>query len=78
MTQLTLKTDIDENKLEELLRLLKSWDIEAMVTSNDVIKPKSDSNYEPFSKTRGMWKNRDIDARQLRREAWDGDNHYRK
>jgi hypothetical protein len=74
MTQLILKTELDSNKLDTLLRFLDALDVDTEVEFDNatVSKSKSKSNYELFSKTKGMWKDRDIDARKLRREAWDG------
>jgi hypothetical protein len=78
MTQIILKNQIERKKLETLLFLLKSWEIDAEVNNTDITQSKSKSNHELFSKTRGMWKNREIDARQLRREAWNGDTILKK
>jgi hypothetical protein len=78
MTQLILKSELDKDKLEALLHFLKSWDVEVEVTPDDIIEPESKSDYKPFSKTLGMWKDRDIDARQLRREAWGGNKSLSK
>jgi hypothetical protein len=72
MTQIILKNQIGQEKLETLLFLLKSWEIDAEVKNNDITQSDAKSNYKLFSKTRGMWKDREIDARQLRREAWNG------
>jgi hypothetical protein len=72
MTQIILKNQIERKKLETLLFLLKSWEIDAEVNNNNITQSKSKSNHALFSTTRGMWKDREIDARQLRREAWNG------
>jgi hypothetical protein len=71
MTQLILKTDIDQTKLDVLLGLLKSWNIEAEVKPS---KPKSSTGAKKagdnFPLTFGLWADRDIDAKELRRQAW--------
>jgi len=67
MTQLSIKNRIDELQLGILLQLLKSWDMEVEITYEDVAPSKK---HKLFSKTRGMWKDYDIDAKQLRRDAW--------
>jgi hypothetical protein len=66
MTQLILKTDIDQMKLDVLLGLLKSWNIDAEVKPS---KPRSGKKHKLFSETFGMWADRDIDAKELRRQA---------
>jgi hypothetical protein len=69
MTQLILKADIDQTRLDVLLNLLKTWHIDAEVKPFKA-KSKSKSNYEPFSETIGIWADRDIDDKQLREQAW--------
>jgi hypothetical protein len=70
MEVITIKKGMDKHKVRALLQFLKSWDIEAEATPN--VSANAQSNYVPFSESRGMWKNRDIDARKLRCEAWGG------
>jgi hypothetical protein len=80
MTQLILKNDIQPHQLSGLLQLLRSRGIEAEVlpaaTRTEVKKPvatdtatDTDKPYVAFSESFGMWKDRDIDARELRRQA---------
>jgi hypothetical protein len=76
MTQLTIKNRIDDSQLNVLLFLLKSWNVEAEVSNEKNIVTKK--QHELFSKTRGMWKDYDIDAKQLRREAWGTDKLIRE
>jgi hypothetical protein len=68
MTQIILKNSIDNMQMSVLIGLFSSWNVDA------VIKDEKKSEDKPFSqrfaKTRGMWKNYDIDAKQLRRDAW--------
>ncbi|MDR2041315.1 MAG: hypothetical protein LBP98_03230 [Tannerella sp.] len=66
MTQLILKTDLDEDRLNALLHFLKSWGVEAEVKSSALSQNEEDKE---FPLTVGLWADRDIDARQLRREA---------
>jgi hypothetical protein len=73
MTQLTIKNKIDDSQLYVLLYLLKSWNLDAEVSNENNTVPKK--QHKLFSKTRGMWKDYDIDAKQLRREAWGTDKH---
>jgi len=68
MTQITLKNSIDNMQMSVLMGLFNSWNVDV------VIKDEKKSENKPFSqrfaKTRGMWKDYDIDAKQLRRDAW--------
>ena len=59
---LTLK---DEKKVNFLMELLKHFDF------IEIEKPsqKRDESYNFFASA-GLWKNREIDAEQLRRQAW--------
>ncbi len=66
MQHLILKKDIEQSKMDALLHFLKSWDIEAeLKTSPVVAKKKSD-----FSLSAGIWKDYNIDADELRTQAW--------
>jgi hypothetical protein len=76
MTQIiVIKSQISQMQLDILLLLLKSWGIEAEVKktpSKRAKKPASESAAESgekdklFSKSLGIWKDRDIDAKKLR------------
>lgn len=68
MTEIILKNDIGKERLKALIDFLKSWNIDAEVKSDpEFVKPKSESNY---SLAEGMWKDYEIDANGLRKEAW--------
>jgi hypothetical protein len=70
MTQLILKTDIDRTKLDVLLSLLKTWNIDAEVQPSRPAGAAAEKSGDEFPLTFGLWKDRDIDARELRRQAW--------
>jgi hypothetical protein len=70
MTQLILKTDIDQKKLDVLLGLLKTWDIDAEVQPSRPAGPAAEKSGDDFPLTFGLWEDRDIDASELRRQAW--------
>lgn len=53
--------------METLTQLLKSWNIEAEMKETKVTKRSSDTN---FSLSKGIWKDFDIDANQLRKKTW--------
>ena len=67
MTQITLKNSIDNIQMSVLMGLFNSWNVDV------VIKDEKKSDNKPFSqrfaRTRGIWKDYDIDAKQLRRDA---------
>ena len=73
MTQLILKNDINPFQLDALLQFLHAWDIEAealpSTTHVEAKRPIAAKTNDPFSELRGMWKDRDIDAKELRRQA---------
>ncbi len=67
MVQLILKNDIGQNKIDALLHFLKSWDIDAELKTTTSVKNKKKSN---FSLSTGIWKDYNIDANDLRKQAW--------
>ncbi|MDR0567097.1 MAG: hypothetical protein LBG47_08715 [Prevotellaceae bacterium] len=69
MTQILFKNDIDQNKIDVLLHLIKSWNIDAEVMPSASPKSRRKKN-EPLTLAVGMWEGRDIDDRQLREKAW--------
>ena len=66
MIELVLKNDIKKEKIDALLRFLKVWDIDIEVKNTH----KAKKNDKDFSLSAGIWKDYDIDAGELRREAW--------
>ena len=71
MTQITLKNSIDNMQMSVLMGLFNSWDVKVEITEEKKSENKSFS--QRFARTRGMWKDYDIDAKQLRRDAWGTD-----
>ena len=67
MTQLSIKNKVDELQMGVLLQLLKSWNMEVEISYKNTVPVKE---RKLFSKTRGMWQDYNIDAKQLRRDAW--------
>ena len=59
---LTIK---DDKKVNFLMELLKQFDFIEIKKTGQI----QDEKYDFFASA-GMWKNRDIDAEQLRRQAW--------
>ena len=69
MTEILLKSEsqIDKKKLDFIIFFLKSWDIDLEVKN---VKTETDSEKDIFAEVRGIWVNRDIDAKTLRKQAW--------
>jgi len=64
MQRITL-TVKDDNKMNFLLELLRQFEFIEIQKSEK--KKKKDYN---FFASAGLWKGRDIDSKQLRKEAW--------
>jgi hypothetical protein len=67
MTQIILKNSIDNLQMNVLMGLFNSWNVNAEITDK---KPENKQIPQRFARIRGMWKDYDIDAKQLRRDAW--------
>ena len=65
MEQLILNIK-DDSKISFLLQLIKQLDF---VEIEKVKKKRAASKYDFFSSA-GLWSNRDIDAKELRKQAW--------
>ena len=74
MTHLILKNDIKPIQLNALMQILHTWDIDAetvpSTTRVKAKKPAATNAGDPLAGIRGMWADRDIDAKKLRQEAW--------
>ena len=55
-------------QMNVLMGLFNSWNVDVVITDEKKSAHKSFS--QRFARTRGMWKDYDIDAKQLRRDAW--------
>jgi hypothetical protein len=66
MTQLTIKNKIDDSQLNILLYLLKSWNLEAEVSEAE--NAATEKQHQLFSETFGMWADRSIDIRDIRKK----------
>lgn len=67
MTQIILKDDIEQSKIDALLFFLKSWDIDVelkITQSNKSTKSKE------FSLSQGIWSDYETDSKELRDKAW--------
>jgi len=68
MTQILLQNSIDYTQMNVLVGLFNSWNVDVVIT--DEKKSENKPFSQRFARTRGMWKDYDIDAKQLRRDAW--------
>lgn len=67
MIELILKNNIERNKIEALINFLKSWNIDAEIKVSTEIESKKETG---FTLNSGIWKDNDIDANELRKQAW--------
>jgi hypothetical protein len=65
-THLIVQENISQNQLDVILRMFRSWNIDARVERTD--KPAADIPKLPLSA--GLWADYDIDDRTLRAKAW--------
>ena len=68
MTELILKNRIDRQRLNSIVIFLKSWGIDAEIKTNTIPKIKVE---EPFSQSFGMWEDRDIDIKKIRKKTYE-------
>ena len=68
MTQILLQNSIDNMQMNVLMGLFNSWNVKAIIL--DEKKSENKSLNQRFARTRGIWKDYDIDAKQLRRDTW--------
>jgi hypothetical protein len=67
MTELILKKDIDDSKMQALLAFLKSWGVEVEVKKTSTTSVKK---VDEFSLSTGLWSDYAIDSSELRKKAW--------
>ncbi|GHT73513.1 hypothetical protein AGMMS50262_04740 [Bacteroidia bacterium] len=77
MTQITIKQDINSTQMSILLHLFSTWNVKAEIAEENFSKEKK-TEKKLFSNLRGIWKDRDIDAKKLRQEAWAIDRYAQK
>ena len=66
MIELLLKNDIKKEKMDALLHFLKVWDIDIEIKE----APDTEGSNKDFSLSAGIWKDYDINATELRKQAW--------
>ena len=68
MTELILKNRIDQQRLNSIVIFLKSWGIEAEIKTTTIPKIEVE---KPFSQSFGMWADRDIDIKKIRKKTYE-------
>ena len=66
--QITFQNSIDNAQMNVLMGLFNSWKLDVVITEEK--KTENKTITQRFARTRGIWKDYDIDAKQLRRDAW--------
>jgi len=67
MTELILKNRVSKQKLDSIVYFIRMLNVNVEVKNparEKVVKK------DPFAETFGMWADRDIDAKTLRKQAW--------
>ena len=67
MTELVLKDRISKRKLDAIVYFLRMLNIEVEVKKS---AQKKIVKKDPFAEVHGIWADRDIDAKTLRKRAW--------
>ena len=68
-THFIVNENIAQNRVDVILNMLQSWDIDVKVEKRE--SPKISVSDLPF--TAGLWADYDIDDRTLRSKAWGTD-----
>ena len=67
MVEIILKDKIDQDKMEALLKLVKSLNIEVVVKHEYLLRERKKVD---FSLSVGLWKDYSIDGYKLRKQSW--------
>ena len=67
MTELVLKNRVSKRKLDSVVYFLRMLNIDVEVKNS---AHKKVVKKDPFAEVRGIWADRDIDAKTLRKQAW--------
>jgi hypothetical protein len=70
-TRLLIKDEIDQEKLDILLSMIKSWNLEAEVQPIGYRPEPIVEGQDIFADVYGIWADYDIDAKKLREKAWE-------
>ena len=67
MTEIILKNKVSKQKLDSIIYFLRILNVEAEIKNST---QKKVTKKDPFAETFGMWADRDIDGKTLRKQAW--------
>ncbi|TCD27110.1 hypothetical protein EZ456_11360 [Pedobacter psychrodurus] len=67
MTEIILKDNVEQNKIDALLAFLKSWDIDAELRTTS---SKKSTKTTKFSLSKGIWSDYSVNSAELRDKAW--------
>ncbi|RLJ74900.1 hypothetical protein [Pedobacter alluvionis] len=67
MTEIILKDNLEQRKIDALLNFLKSWDIDAELR---ITNAEKSTEVIEFSLSKGIWSDYDINSEELRDKAW--------
>ena len=68
MQQLILKQELSQSKIDALISFLKSWGVDAELKST--LKMEDKVLASEFTLNTSIWKDREIDSEELRKQAW--------
>ncbi len=68
MQQLILKQELSQSKIDALISFLRSWGVDAELKST--LKMESQVRASEFTLNTSIWKDREIDSEELRKQAW--------
>ena len=69
MTELILINRLGRKKINSFVMFLKSWGIDAEIKT--ISTQKKTNSEEPFSRSFGMWADRDINIKKIRQETYE-------
>jgi len=67
MTEIILKDNVEQSKIDALLAFLKSSDIDVELRT---VSPKISTKTKKFSLSKGIWSDYNISSTELRDKAW--------
>jgi len=68
MQELILKQELSQSKIDALIFFLKSWGVDAELKSS--LKMEDKLRASEFTLNTSIWKDREIDSQELRKQAW--------
>jgi len=73
MTELVLKNRVSKQKLDSIIYFLKILNVEVEIKKSI---QKKDTKKNLFAETFGMWADRDIDIKKMRKESYERRTKY--